>query len=293
MAWVSTDLTADQIAWAADDKPLVGVRNVLDYATSITWTSSAGVPRSDGNESRAHDGKTSLSTSPSVGAPNNHLQIVLSGAPAFDFFAVILDDDPVGNINTRIDIADDAAYTVRLESNIGNDGGSSPRGSDLTLGDSGNAAPNSYSGVVYLRAVFSNVASFTPVLRELFIGSRVQLANHPERPYDEYNRSGNTAIHEAHSGSQERYVYSKGKRNVAAQLRPTTDQKAADLESIYTLSDYGNAPLIWIQEPTTAPTDFNLMHFRDPSLQMPHVGPNERNVLLDLEEQGPHYQALE
>jgi hypothetical protein len=293
MAWSSTNLTATQIADAADDKPLIGVRNVLTYATSAIWKDAAFASKTDGLEARCYDGLTGLYTAPTGAvAATWHLDCVLSGAPPFSFASFLINEAAAAVTSVAVKIADDAAHTVRAET-IGTMATTAGvgRGVDLTLGDAGNPAPNYYSDVVYIRFTFTLSIADNPSVGEIFLGTRVQLENHPERPHDIYNLSGNTVIREAHSGAQTRYVFSSGKRNISCALRPWLDATADNIASIFTLSDNGNAPLIWCAEPDATPADFSLMHFRDPSFAMPHVGPNERNVLLELEEQGPHYQS--
>jgi len=295
MPWDDVDVDADYLAWAAEDKPLVGVRNVLNYATAIEWKTMVPASASDGDEARLHDGLTGLLTAPTgTAATAWQIQCTLSGAPDLDFIALQFaesGDDYGGTITITVEIADNAAFTTRLQQIASfSITGASKRGADVVLGPS---TAQVYTDVVYLRILITTTNVSNPQMAEAFIGTRIQLANYPEWPYDNKGLSGETVIHRAHDGSQYRYVHHKGKRSVVANLRPWVDARADDIESIYTLSDYGNGPMIWIDEPSATPAAFNLVHSVNPSLLMPHVGPHERNVTLDLEEQGPLYKALE
>lgn len=293
MAWSGAALSSDYIAWAAEDKPLVGVKNILPDATTLQWRDSLFASATDGNESRAADGRTDLATTPAGAAAITWYFYINSAAPIDIDCAFVVFDNPAGDtITVSLEVADDSAFTINLQQ-LQNINATSKRASMLSFND-GTNNPSVISSAVYLRFRFYALfPDFKPVVREIFVGKRIQLEQNPLLPWDRKGLTGNVAKSVANNGAQQRYVYARGRREISANLNPWVDARADDIASIYTLSNHGTAPLIWVDEPTTTPHGFHLCHYAEPDLSMPYAAPFERNTTLAIEEQGPHYLALE
>lgn len=307
MAWSSASLDATVVANYAADYPMALAAHVLrDTVLAVEkWTVTGSEAATDHTETGpppkpvayAYDGKAHLGahTVGDLSNANQYINIGFDEPVTFDCLVLHTTDvDDWDNVD--VDIADDGAFTSNAETiatlSIG-DGFS--RMVALELYHTG-SDPLVYSDVEHLRLHFNRSSgSGLARVRELWIGTRIQLGFHPREPWSghfESSHSPGVVTRDGHVYSHRLGSTARGGREVSVLLESSTELAAA--KRIWDESLQGTEPFYWIETPSSDPKAY-LVRFRGefpayaPTLRM---GPERREWKFSLAEQNP-YLALE
>jgi hypothetical protein len=301
MAWSSADLDATKRALAADDKPLLLGSNRLRGLTSSTlqWrTTGSFGSGSDGTSATGPtkylwDGYTSVYSAPGSAQTTWYLIANLGSLVTFDAIWIGPHNfATIGGLTVSLEIAGDNAFSVNLTEIATWAPASSTRRLTEFVLEHGGGVAQTYTAQ-YVRLKMTKGATFTPQISEIMLGVRRQLQCAPDEPWDDSHLRSACEDRKSLSGSTTRYVAAKGQRVLEAQLRAWESTYKSDLSGLWqTDLDYGTRPLVWVDQPTTAPQNAPLFVL-DPELSFPYVGPSERELRLRGEEQGPQFVASE
>lgn len=302
MAYSFADLTADEVAFAAADKPILASYPDSPYVHSESkWIfgTSAGHSGSAGDNDakklppRIADGLPGLQTSPNTASTLHTLYLRFSPAIEFDFVAILNHNlYSLGRTLCAVQVADDSTFTTNVQTVTSfaspSTWGADMRQADLTLLKVGPTADR-FSGVEYARLSLAGGSSGKPAIGQLIFGRRHQLQFQPNRPWDP------TALHtsmdrfESRGGVIVDTVRHRGRRFLDANLTPDSDTQRDGILDWFDRTLQGTSPFVWIDEPNSRPHDFQLFKMVEPSLEFPWVGPFVRTLQLRGREQGPNF----
>lgn len=297
MAWSSADLSADEIALAAADKPLMVAVHALESPQIARWdadgslAAGADISATGFPATRAYDRLTGLRTKPNAAATTQYLAFQLAASPAA-FDCIFIQDHnfgAIGGLTVSVEIANTADFVTGLaEIASWTPGGSNARLADLVLGG---ATAQRYSGVPYLRVKITG-GSHTPEIGEVWAGKRTQLRYFPDVPYDRLALASDTASHVTRSGIETRTVRYRGQRIIEAPFTMSLPADHADITTWFADCAHGTKPFVWCERPASAPADFNIALLQEPRLMMPLSGPFARSFTLTALENGPDFLEL-
>jgi hypothetical protein len=150
------------------------------------------------------------------------------------------------------------------------------------------------SNIRYFRVNFSVPAGsgHTPEVGELFAGRRRQMSYFPNTPYEDKGIRSEVTDFVSKSGSAKRYKRFSGQRV----YEPTLESAGLDknglnqeneFRSMFEESDFGSKPLIYCNNPNTAPNITILGRMTEPEVKMPIYGPYDRIVSTHVVEDAP------
>ena len=294
MAYTETALSSADIALAVADKPILCGYDPLTIpdarwvsGASPVWTTDAS--DADFPAARMVDRYTHL---PSKGGSAVTVWGAIFHFPATCAYDIIaITGHNLGDLTlTTItyEVADDTAFTTNLKtvSTFANPS-DNKRMIDMQL-DTGDE--KQYTGEHYGRLVITAPGTITPELGEVYFLRRRQLARKPNRPYD--TAGPHVTMGESfrsQSGVETFYPHSRGQRLLRANLNPDVTADQTTLRAVFSDSDYGTEPIIWIEEPASAPEEFLICNFSgsERSFHLPFIGPHETETDIALDEQGP------
>jgi hypothetical protein len=306
MAWSSAELSAQELADLAADKPMLGeIRSQAPAAvTGARWVASAtgiytdaDISDTTGVAARAYDGHPDMQTYPNAADTDCGLIFYFGAAGiGFDAIAIINHDLYTDTCNPMtVTIADDAAFTVGATTqqiasvNVGTYLSSNRRFSVLSLYHTG-ATARRYSGVPYVRLGFTYGGAQTPAIGEVLFLRRQQLSYAPMRPYDKERRRSVSVEHVADSGKVHSYVLRRGQRVVRYEFANVASE-AQKLIDLWDNSNQGMARVALINAPYSAPNDVLMLKRmgEEIELEAPYIGPLEQSFSFEAEEVGPNF----
>jgi hypothetical protein len=259
MAWASAELSADYLAWMADDKPLLLGENHARNPDFEEWHNNGGgfpeadITHADGPISYAYDGYTDLQTYTAAGT-NRYLCFAWSTAVDFDTVALVGTNIPSSSVTSiSLQIADDNTYSTNL-STIASwtpSASDAPRRLFADLHHTG-SNPRLYTSVAYFRFAFITCTPTPPYIGEVFIGTRRQMKTNPFGAWDRMQLKNRQTLVEAAGGPLTKYVYNAGRRQIRARFGPHEDDTIADLVGLHRDdTSWGEYPFLWCDEPTS------------------------------------------
>lgn len=302
MAVSFANLSADETAWFADDKPLLIGRNwgrVITTAAEAKWTANGSFADSDQTDTDfpwnlAFDEFDHLQTRPGSGTSERHFVMDLGASEPGEIDCVVLLNHNLGSTSSTVDIqiADDSTFATNLRTLVSSSPSNDNRLVFLDL-DHSPGVPQRYSSVRYIRVKCTSGGSVIYKLGEVILGRRRQLKHKPNLPWDPNNLHSDVEDFISQSGVRTRYIKSKGRRFLNAILSPHETARISDIETLYeTELEQGTKNLVWIDDPTTSPNSAHWFQL-DPQLSGPLRGPSQRLFSFSGVEQGPNYKSAE
>ena len=304
MAYSAADLSANELTWAAADKPILGHNAAANALSDSRWTATAtgtfasgDISDSDYPISRLFDGLPGLKSQPA--STQTAYTICLDfGSSGIEFDGILylahnLQSEDCSAL--ELDIADDNAFTtnkITISSLSPSGGSSDARLADLVL-ESGGGTARRYSSVRWARITMVKGTNFDPAIGQVIFLRRRQLQYNPDRVWDPANQRSSVDTFESRSGVDYDTVRYRGRRTVDADLEFHTEAERNDLLAWWTATRQGTEKLIWIDEPTTTPAGFFFGKLREPRFQFPWTEWSQRSYSLMAEEQGPDFLELE
>lgn len=307
MAWSSAEISANEIAWAAADKPLLGINALsLSDIDNDRWLVGVNKTFADSPvdtdttkpEARAYDGLPGLQTQSTSSSTSFSLLYEFANDDGeFDFVAVLNSNLYASGVTSfRIDIADDNTFATNLQNIVDIDVtsqiASERRFASFDLRHTGSVALR-YSTVSYVRFEFVASGSFQPAIGQIILGRRYQMQHAPDYPFDDYNRESLTGDYESRGGVVVRNSWAEGRRLLDAVIRPNTAALQTDIKNFYKNTKSGVLPFVWCDNPNSTPDDFWFMIQETPSLSLPWENWSTRRLNLVAKEQGPTFFELE
>lgn len=311
MAWVSASLTADEVAAAAANCPMLIGTNILDRSTvpsewrvSGSWASGADVTESGSPTRLAYDRIQKLPTRASVvGATEISLMFKLSPgstpAASFDMVAILGHNfDLISNLtNVRVEIADDTAFSTRLQVVTAWTSFTKQRLIDVDIND-GLTALQRFSAVDYLRVRCTASSAFTvlPKIGELICGRRRQLPFKANTPFLNQPLISESADFKSPSGNTVRHANFKGAANGAyswtlGRFPGGTLEAEVQWRAFWDDIDHGEKPFLYIENPGAAPATALYVLADPPELKINTVGPLEEELAMGLIEIPPFLRS--
>lgn len=299
MAWSSAALTADEIAYAAADKPiLVGIQ-ALESPQTARWDSDGSLASGSdisatGYPARwSYDRRSAFPTKPNAGATNQYLTFRLNASPDDVDCAFIMGHNfgTIGGLTVTLEIADTNDFGGGTFKTIATwSPTTDARLASLSLHHTGAAALR-YSGLSYVR-LHTSGGSHTPEVGELWLGRRRQLKHKPNEPYADYANHfvSSQRVFETKSAVISTSVRHKGRRQLQAHINPSSSTYHDAVRNWFRDTNWGTRAFIWIENPSTAPASFNVMRLESPELYFPLIGGTaEREFTIKALEQGPDF----
>lgn len=290
MAWSEAATPAAELALRTADKPWV-MTNVLLDAASINWRDSARnlANRTAEPTSRLIDGYTDVISRPSDETDGTYfLEMDLGAEVVFNTVAVIRHGLSSG-LTFSVEVSDASSFTSPTEIATT----TIPSGAGRFVIES-LAGTGTYKNITarYVRLKLVRASGTTvPILYEIMLGKRLQLAHNPDVPYDPDAQEISTATAVSISGRRTNYVRHGRKRIMRGDVTVQGDY-ASGLLQAYKDSDGGAKPVIYNPAPATSSVLF-LFGFISQAFSMPYAGPLDRAYSLEFEEQGPHFLSEE
>jgi hypothetical protein len=265
--WVSTALTAAQIARMSADVPMfvhtnvtgtVGAEGEPQWRNGGTWTTGTDETVSDAiltwSTPRLYDGR---GTTPTAGASDDPQHLICSlDEVAFDTIAIVGHNFLAATVSeVRVEIADDDAFSLRLQVITQWTTGFGARLVSTALGaglETGNADGARYSSVPYLRVVIEGASSVVQI-GELFLGTRWAPPQPQDDAADERMTASLVDVAETQGGRVQRVPRWTGRLQTALTWHPDTAEDVAGWRALYTGSQWGRDPVLWIPAPSSAP----------------------------------------
>lgn len=305
MAYSRTEWSAAKIALHNADKPAAWGENHVRSLTSstlqwrtgtATWAAGSDGTATLGPVDFLADGFTDQRSYPNASADPWTLLFDFGAAGVdFDSIAILYHNySSIAGMVVTVDIADSTNFVTNVQTiATWTPGTSTKRLVALELDHGGGTSIFEYTTVRYMRIVQNPTAGAVPRIGEVFVGSRKQLKHNPSIPWDERARSSAWEENVTYGGRKNRVVHHRGRRRLAAALKPAEAPYIDDLWDLYkTDTQHGTQPFLWIDKPNTDPQGAALM-MMDADFDYPRGGPNHRDLTLLAEEQGPHFVDLE
>lgn len=303
MTWFddhSEALTTDEVAWAADDKPIIGSNSAFGVLSSAKWIAGilgdlgdVDIADSDYPISRLFDGLPGLATTPASAETGLTLCFDF-GSAGIDFDGVLIINqnmDTQGASIVTVEIASDSLFTADLDEIGSLSVSDDARLADLSLEHGGD--PQRYTGIRYIRLNIVSAGDTQPSIGQVIFLRRRQLKRNPDRPWDPTNQASRVDVLGSIAGTDYATVRYRGKRSLQASLGYLDADQQAEILAWWAEIDEGVQSFIWVDDPNTTPRGFNLMRLDDPVLQFPFVTPTDRSLSLDATEQGPPFLSRE
>lgn len=300
MAWSTEAFSADEIAWAAADKPMISTNALYGNVTvtMVGGTTVGDATNPDDSESgydsvAMHDGMTGLQARCDTSSVSTTIVVDASSAPIeFDWIGFLNHNLDSGGVTAfTIQVADDDAFTVRLQSvqtnNISTALTSDRRYANLDVNIGASALR--MTNVAYARIQITASAPLQVYLGELIFGRRYQQPYHPDMPWDPLNNDGNAGDHVSRSGSITRLSRARGQRLMGARFQHDTAALQAEVLEWWADIEGGQAPFFYHDAPDANPMDFYVMSLDDTRLDYPHTSAVNREWAIDAAEMGPNF----
>jgi hypothetical protein len=310
VAYSFASITADEIARAAADKPLLipARSNALRRSTGVNssrWTevgTTAATDRSDANfpAANAFDLRTHVPTKEDGGTLSSEWFLVSQMFTPFSDFdtLVILGHNLKSEANriadpvdVELQIADDGAFTTNLETvanfSIPNNAiVENKRIVSLSLFHTGSTALR-YSNVEFARLrIFSAGADIFPEIGEVLLGRRRQWKHAPDRPFGVDDQQSQFSDFVSGTGGRVRYLEQAQLRRFSGAIAVNDATVRSDLLALRNESKGLSSPIVWVTKPTADPGAAIWTWPTAGSFDLPEVGPGEDSFVFDLLEDG-------
>lgn len=314
MAVTVGNVPAGETSAASADIPMFVANNCLEDYTSLPqwrWDVGDWLGGSDKTDPnfptyRAFDRQGASVTAPLYSAGSSIYTFLIKMNPGSDGLHTI-DSVMIWNHNlatipgtttVQVQFADDGAFTAGPPSNLRTvvtfTVGNGQRLWSYSLGTN-----NRYSTVQFARLLIStnqsNFSNIAPSFGEVFFGRRRQMSFPPDVPWENKGLESDVIDFKSHSGVVIRYVRSKGRRIFTPTFRSAgVDARFAinqetELRSMWRECNYGSKPFIFDANPST--NDFPHVVLADPSMNIPILGPFEREARMSMSEVAPYVQS--
>lgn len=300
MAWIETSLSADEIAWAAADKPMIS-SNALYSEITMLWAVGTTVATANWTPDDADDDFPSINLFDArpglisrANAADTQFTIVVDASAdplEFDWLGILNHNlDTAACTTFTVQISDSNDFTTRLTTiqtnTIGSALSSDKRYANLVMADL--EAVSRFSGVEYVRFQIVT-SSIIPYIGELILGRRYQQPYQPDVPFASLNQSGFVGSHESQSGVISSVVGSSGQRLLNATFHHNTQALQDEVFDFWDDLGAGEQPFFYHDEPNSNPMDFYMMHIDDPVLDNPYGENNVRDWMIEATEVGPEF----
>ena len=166
----------------------------------------------------------------------------------------------------------------------------------LTAG--GAASYSSVEGVSVRVATASTFGSFVPKIGEVVVGQRIQLPRKAIRPWEPDAIQQGASELVVDSGQTYRFFRGRGRnvKDMTFQVRPLADQVyttinfSDQIELIRDRTQGYSRPLLWVENPNSAPNDARYMVTTNPRWEAAYEEAALRNFNLKLRELAPFYR---
>ena len=297
MSMSSAAIGAAEQARFDDDKPVLIGRNWARSASSAKWTATkdagaADITSSTAIASRGYDDYDYLLTQPNASA-TNAFYIIDLGSELAEIDSIVLlnhSGQSLGVTDIEVYLDDTSTFPQAAVYSSGAPA-DDKRIVALSLDHTGGGGTRRYSNVRYIAIEFTG-ASATHQLGELIIGRRRQMGHQPlSENWDPRNLRSRVREFESQSGVVTRFVDYTGRRYINAVFGPDAAADITDLETFFeTETDGATLPYVFIDEPTTTPSDAYWMVPELPEMNGPiGFGPFQRLFALTGKEQGPNF----
>jgi hypothetical protein len=287
MGWLasSSDISAADLAFAADDKPILAGINALESPQLVKWAATANgtdITVAGYPTSRAYDRLGHLRTKSTAGTERwFHMQ--LNASPA-DFDGVLIwGTEGLDGLTVAVWIADtaDATGGVGVAEEIATTTASgTERIAFLDLQHSAASVAQRYSSVPYLFLKITG-ASFTPEIGEVWLIRRRQMSHFPRLSWDPNNYGVDQVTKKSRSGVGVNYVNHSGRQDLVASFNPSLTADQDNFKSLIADTGYGTKPFVFIDDPNSEPEKFRVIQPpADPGLGFPFVGWTERQITI-------------
>lgn len=293
--------TGDVTAWTVEDA------NDSDDLVSAIWTQTGNSYDDDESATDyeglyAHDGHHYKGSKPDAVQNTWYLSfsrrsqssVSISPGINFDVALIVVDADSIED-DTTIDLQVDTegSFTSPLTLTTGLTG-ADLTGNRLFLVTLDHVATTAkyYSGVQYWRLKFDKGtgAAIQPIVYELWLGSRFQLAHHFLRPYDPEPYDVMVDAFESRNGVQTEIEHYTGRRLLQGMVPIFETAQINAAESFLRYTRYGARKFLWIPEPYSNPNECLIMNFVTRGRMMKYKGPFEREFRLRAVENAPFFE---
>jgi len=302
MAYSSASLSANELAWAALDKPFLS-NNALYSDVELRWVIDPAGEVGDADESdtdkpatRLNDAKPGFTSSPDSASTEFTITIDASAAPiTFDWFGIINHNLKTLNASQiEIWVSDNADFSAPFSVVYGDDP-ITPLASDTRvalLSLTHTTGSLRYTDVPYVRIIIE-CDSGVPFIGQLVFGRRRQQPYLPDMAWDPSSEETTADDYVSKTGVIHRVSRGRGQRRMAATFIHDVGQLQTETTLWWDDIEGGEQPFFYIDEPTTSPMGFWMMYLDPPELPYPYIAPNARELTINAFEQGPHFVSQE
>lgn len=319
MPYVRSTIPSAELTSFTADKPMIMANNIVSDFTvspqwrlSGSWASGADITNSTFPVVRAFDGQAFGQTRPTIGASEVQVSFICDlttgtdGPHTWDT-AVIWGHNlaTLGtNFNAELTISDlntfatDASTRTVAQWN-GAGGFTTARLVSTQLSDGSGVLNQRYTTVRYMRLRFITTTGFlagAPGFGELWLGRRRQMSYFPDTPWAEANLQSDVTDFVSRSGSRTRYVRNRGQRI----FEPTWRFDGADANGLNQETEtrawfnecrQGSRPFVFFESPSVAIPTAHVCYLDPPKMDMPILGPFEREISMRFAESAPYVQS--
>lgn len=309
MAWASAELSADQLSRLDDDLPILAGSNVALSPTVSTnppqWRESGSFSSGANNTSPyypalfAYDRHHHLWTRPRATSLEVSLLFYFASGVTFDTVAIIghAASEMVGpNQQVRVEVADDAAFSTRLQAVAVFGSTLDRRLVSVTLGggglDAGITTGGVYSNVNYVRVRFttSGATPFWSWLGEVMLLTRQALPYRPDAiDYDQTETEAGGQIVRTETGRVLQMAKYSDRRVVRVRWSGAESAEVTQLRAAWASGAGGRDRLLWVQNPDTDVRNALVMQTEDGGFSAIEDEGTTRTVEMRLVEVPPYY----
>lgn len=294
MAWSSAVLAAQETTDFAADHPIaVGLHALSGSGLAAEWNDLGTIADTDNSATgypaaNAGDFRGTLPTKPSSTLAVWYwlADLGASGVPDVDMALLMGHNLSSGGFTVELQIADTSDFTGGTFKTIATwtPGTSSLRLVEYALKHTG-TVPLRYSGLRYVRLKFTHASPSTPSFGELWLGRRRQMGATPAVGYDERQTEGVASDFQFDDGSAIRYSWNAdGPAVKGVEFPALSSTDAATILSLRDDTNHGSRPMLWCDQPSTAPNR-TLLVLPPLGLKRETLGGGKRRVAMDLREQ--------
>lgn len=318
MPYVRSTIPADEVAsYTADVPMLVGNNIASDYLAmpqwrlSGSWASGSNTTNSSYPTLRAFDGQGLARTQPTIGASEVEVSLIFDltagtdGPHTWDT-ALIWNHNLASlgtNFNVTLSVSDLESFTggttlvIAQWNGVG--GFTSGRLVATSLSDGAGTPNQRYTTVRYVRLRFVTTSGFlagAPSIGEVWLGRRRQMAYQPNVPWAEANLTSDVADFVSKSGGRSRYVRNRGQRIFEPTwsfdgANPAGLNQETQMRAWFNECEQGSKPFLFFESPAAASPVAHVCYCDPPSLDMPVLGPFEREISMRFVEAAPYVQS--
>ena len=291
----AAQLSSTELSYVTNDKPMLVASNALESAETEKWLTTAnlstGTDRTLANHpiSRARDRFNHLQTKPDTTSASTWYLAFDLGASVADFDCLFISGHnfgTIGGLTVSLEIGTDATFGSVTELYTTTPGSSNKRIFSVDLADTGiSSVALRHSGERYVRLKMTKGSNFTPAVGELWLGRRRHLPFQFERETDDLRTASEIVSFNSRSGVVTNYVMSRGQQRRSGTVILETDYEST-VTSFWSECEQGTKPFLFCAKPNSALSDVQLMN-QDPELSFPLVGPNHRELSLNMQELAP------